>query len=163
MTARSQGHPKFQPQTPTSQLLRERQRFFEDVLEHDVDLGYPQIQLLREHWRPPLDSVSSMEVNIDSLELSDPLEISEVDPSDAFQQSDDHVGLLTPSADNPSISGFSFPLSPTSETYPAYDDDTADGEEEAACVRSTAPGEPDIPIPDSISSDRTEKTACDFH
>ncbi|XP_056420906.1 dysbindin domain-containing protein 2-like isoform X2 [Hyla sarda] len=94
MTARSQGHPVFQSQSSSTQHLRDRQRFFEDVLAHDVDMYYPQIHLLNDRWRPPLDSVSSMEVNIDSMELSEPLDISELESSDTFQQSEDPLSPL---------------------------------------------------------------------
>ncbi|KAG8580739.1 hypothetical protein GDO81_007403 [Engystomops pustulosus] len=97
MTARSQGHPVFQSQSSSSQHLRDRQRFFEDVLAHDVDMYYPHIHMVNERWRPPLDSVSSMEVNIDSVELSEPLDISELEPSDTFLPSEDPLSpMVTP-------------------------------------------------------------------
>ncbi|KAM8953166.1 dysbindin domain-containing protein 2-like [Pelodytes ibericus] len=156
MTARSQGHPKYQPQTPSSQLLRERQKFFEDVLEHDVDLRYPQIHFLSDRWRPPLDSVSSMEVNIDSLELSEPLDISELDTSDAFQQSDDPISPLTPPADlqNISWSRLHFPASLDA----AHDVDSADRAKESPCEQCLEQIKPDVSISDSTHCDHTKTT-----
>ncbi|XP_075057941.1 dysbindin-like [Mixophyes fleayi] len=139
MTARSQGHPMLQTQASSTQHLRERQRFFEDVLSHDVDMYYPQIHRLNERWRPPLDSVSSMEVNIDSLELSEPLDINELESSDAFLQSDEPMSPLVSPADFQGIDYFRlrFPFSPTSgQQYPAHDGDTTDSPEETAHVQS---------------------------
>nr|DBA25997.1 TPA: hypothetical protein GDO54_010311 [Pyxicephalus adspersus] len=133
MTAR-QGHPLYQSQTSSSQHLRDRQRFFEDVLQHDVQLYYPHIHR-NERWRPPLDSVSSMEVNIDSLELSEPLDISELEPSDAFQQYEDPLSPLVTPADFQGIDYFRlrFPFSATSsQQHPAHDGDTTARQEEAS-------------------------------
>ncbi|CAH2246807.1 dysbindin domain-containing 2 [Pelobates cultripes] len=157
------GHPKYQPQTPTSQLLRERQRFFEDVLDHDVDLCYPQIHLLRGQWRPPLDSVSSMEVNIDALELSDPLEISELDPNDAFQQSDDVLDPLTPSADLPNIScsRLCFTASPEEASCTDYEEDATDNASETPCGHFLEHSETDISIPDPSHCDGADTAGPD--
>ncbi|KAM4040363.1 dysbindin domain-containing protein 2-like [Anomaloglossus baeobatrachus] len=122
MTARSQGHPVFQSQNSGAQHLRDRQRFFEDVLAHDVDMYYPHSHLLNERWRPPLDSVSSMEVNIDSLELSEPLDISELEPSDAFHQSEDPISPLLTPGDFQGMDYFRlrFPFSPSpGQQHPA--------------------------------------------
>ncbi|KAM3932407.1 dysbindin-like isoform 1-T2 [Leptodactylus fuscus] len=136
MTARSQGHPVFQSQSSSTQHLRDRQRFFEDVLEHEVDMYYPHMHLVNERWRPPLDSVSSMEVNIDSLELSEPLDISELEPSDTFQQSEEPMTPLVTPGDLQGIDYFRlhFPFSPSpSQQHPAHDcGDTCDRQEEAA-------------------------------
>ncbi|KAM4695337.1 dysbindin domain-containing protein 2 [Discoglossus pictus] len=154
MTARSQGHPMFQPQTSTTQHLRDRQRFFEDVLQHDVDLLYPQLHLLRECWRPPLDSVSSMEVNIDNLEISDPLDISELDTNDAFQQCDDPAVPPTPTDDIPDTR-LHFPESPTSDNHLAQDDDTAEITEEAHCEQSLELEAPDKASPDPPPGDHS--------
>ncbi|XP_044146013.1 dysbindin domain-containing protein 2-like [Bufo gargarizans] len=140
MTARSQGHPVFQSQSSSTQHLRDRQRFFEDVLSHDVDTYYPQIHLLSDRWRPPLDSVSSMEVNIDSVELSEPLDISELEPSDTFQQPEDPMSPLVTPGDFRGIDYFTlhFPFSPGSgQQTPAHDSsDAGDRQEEAADEQS---------------------------
>ncbi|XP_069831448.1 dysbindin domain-containing protein 2-like [Dendropsophus ebraccatus] len=134
MTARSQGHPVFQSQSSSSQHLRDRQRFFEDVLAHDVDMFYPHIHLLNDRWRPPLDSVSSMEVNIDSMELSEPLDFNELEPSDTFQQSDDPLSPLVSPGNFQGIDYFRlrFPFSPgPGQQHPAHDIcDTTDRQEE---------------------------------
>ncbi|KAM9316473.1 dysbindin-like [Gastrophryne carolinensis] len=138
MTAR-QGHPLFQSQTSSSQHLRERQKFFEDVLQHDVDLYYPQIHLLREHWRPPLDSVSSMEVNIDSLELSEPLDVTELEPCEAFHQAEDPLSPLPSPADFQGTDYFRlrFPFSPSSgQEHLAHNGDCPARQEETADVQS---------------------------
>ncbi|XP_018418991.1 PREDICTED: dysbindin-like [Nanorana parkeri] len=137
MTAR-QGHPLYQSQTSSSQHLRERQRFFEDVLQHEVDLFCPHIHLRSDRWRPPLDSVSSMEVNIDSLELSEPLDITELEPSDAFQQYEDPLSPLVTPADLQGIDYFRlrFPFSATpGQQHPAHDGDATAMQEEAADVQ----------------------------
>ncbi|XP_077147015.1 dysbindin domain-containing protein 2-like [Ranitomeya variabilis] len=136
MTARSQGHPVFQSQNSGTQHLRDRQRFFEDVLAHDVDMYYPHIHVLNERWRPPLDSVSSMEVNIDSLELSEPLDICELEPSDAFHQSEDPMSPLVTPGDFQGLDYFQlrFPFSASpGQQLPAQDSgDNGDRQKEAA-------------------------------
>ncbi|XP_068135295.1 dysbindin domain-containing protein 2-like [Hyperolius riggenbachi] len=136
MTAR-QGHPLYQSQTSGSQHLRDRQRFFEDVLEHEVDLYYPQFHLLSERWRPPLDSVSSMEVNIDSLELSEPLDVTELECSDAFLQSDEPFSPLMTPGDLQGMDYFRlrFPFSPSSDQQQsAHGGDTTVRQEETADI-----------------------------
>ncbi|XP_075717531.1 uncharacterized protein LOC142759333 isoform X2 [Rhinoderma darwinii] len=87
----------------------------------------------------PLDSVSSMEVNIDSLELSEPLDISELEPSDAFQQSEDPMSPLFSPGNLQGTDYFRlrFPFSPSpGQQLPAHDGDTTDRQEEAADVQS---------------------------
>ncbi|KAM5164747.1 dysbindin-like [Mantella aurantiaca] len=156
MTAR-QGHPLYQSQTSGTQHLRDRQRFFEDVLQHDVDLYYP-LHLLPQRWRPPLDSVSSMEVNIDSLELSEPLDITELE-HDAFQQCEDPLSPLVTPADLQGIDYFRlrFPFSASpGQQHPAHDGDTTTRQEEAADVqpkeqRSTADSAHNGPNKTSLS------------
>ncbi|KAG9494306.1 hypothetical protein GDO78_001917 [Eleutherodactylus coqui] len=137
MTARSQGHPVFQSQSSNTQHLRDRQRFFEDVLAHDVDVFCPRIHLLNERWRPPLDSVSSMEVNIDSLELSEPLDISELESSDTFQQSEDPMSPLVTPGDFQGMDYFRlcFPFSPSPSAHD-ISGDTSCRQEEAADEQS---------------------------
>ncbi|CAI9616675.1 unnamed protein product [Staurois parvus] len=138
MTTR-QGHPRYQTQTSSSQHLRDRQRFFEDVLQHEVDLFYPHLHFIPQRWRPPLDSVSSMEVNIDSLELSEPLDITELEPSDAFQQCEDPLSPLVTPADLQGIDYFRlrFPFSATpGQEPPAHDGDTTGRQEEDADVQA---------------------------
>nr|XP_056700851.1 dysbindin domain-containing protein 2 [Euleptes europaea] len=64
--------------------LRERQRFFEEVFQHDVDFFFPVSHLQIEHRRPPLGSISSMEVNVDMLEQMDMMDLSDQDTVDVF-------------------------------------------------------------------------------
>ncbi|XP_070600819.1 dysbindin domain-containing protein 2 isoform X2 [Erythrolamprus reginae] len=64
--------------------LWERQRFFEEVFQHDVDFFFPVSHLQIEHRRPPLGSISSMEVNVDMLEQMDMLDLSDQDTVDVF-------------------------------------------------------------------------------
>ncbi|XP_063071881.1 dysbindin [Engraulis encrasicolus] len=67
--------------------LRERQRFFfEEVFQHDV---YPDVYLSSSHLqidykRPPIGSISSMEVNVDMLEQLELLDLSDPDALDVF-------------------------------------------------------------------------------
>ncbi|OCT78778.1 dysbindin domain-containing protein 2 [Xenopus laevis] len=128
-TTRSQGHPMVRSQVSTTQLLRERQKFFEDVLQHDENLYYPSCPFLNEGWRPPLDSVSSMEVNIDCLDLSDPLDVTELD---AFQQSEDPDSLSASPAEVGGSWFFGIPDSPDSQQQQAsHDTNDAKGEKES--------------------------------
>ncbi|NXO52365.1 DTBP1 protein, partial [Aramus guarauna] len=64
--------------------LRDRQRFFEEVFQHDVDFFFPVSHLQIEHRRPPLGSISSMEVNVDMLEQMDMMDLSDQDTMDVF-------------------------------------------------------------------------------
>ncbi|XP_005490048.1 dysbindin domain-containing protein 2 isoform X1 [Zonotrichia albicollis] len=64
--------------------LRDRQKFFEEVFQHDVDFFFPMSHLQIEHRRPPLGSISSMEVNVDMLEQMDVLDLSDQDTVDVF-------------------------------------------------------------------------------
>uniref|UniRef100_A0A8C4TMZ8 Dysbindin n=1 Tax=Falco tinnunculus TaxID=100819 RepID=A0A8C4TMZ8_FALTI len=64
--------------------LRDRQKFFEEVFQHDVDFFFPMSHLQIEHRRPPLGSISSMEVNVDMLEQMDMMDLSDHDTVDVF-------------------------------------------------------------------------------
>uniref|UniRef100_A0A8C3C685 Dysbindin domain containing 2 n=1 Tax=Cairina moschata TaxID=8855 RepID=A0A8C3C685_CAIMO len=64
--------------------LRERQKFFEEVFQHDVDFFFPVSHLQIEHRRPPLGSISSMEVNVDVLEQMDMMDLTDQDTVDVF-------------------------------------------------------------------------------
>ncbi|NXY92697.1 DTBP1 protein, partial [Alcedo cyanopectus] len=64
--------------------LRDRQKFFEEVFQHDVDFFFPISHLQIEHRRPPLGSISSMEVNVDMLEQMDMMDLSDQDTLDVF-------------------------------------------------------------------------------
>ncbi|XP_029550366.1 dysbindin isoform X2 [Salmo trutta] len=75
--------------------LRERQRFFEEVFQHDVDVYLSSAHLqIHDYKRPPIGSVSSMEVNVDMLEQMDLMDISDQEALDVFLGSGGDEGLL---------------------------------------------------------------------
>ncbi|OCT80985.1 dysbindin domain-containing protein 2 [Xenopus laevis] len=154
MTTRSQGHPMVRSQVSATQHLRERQKFFEDVLQHDADLYYPSCPFLNEGWRPTLDSVSSMEVNIDCLDLTDPLDVTELD---AFQQSEDPDSPTDPNIDVEDSWFFGIPDSPDTQQQASHDtdDDDAEGEEESE-EHSERDNERDI-----VSSEPAHSNHCE--
>ncbi|XP_054464738.1 dysbindin-like [Anoplopoma fimbria] len=67
--------------------LRERQRFFEEVYQHDVDNYLPSAHLQVDCRKPPMGSISSMEVNVDVLEQMDLMDISDQEALDVFLNS----------------------------------------------------------------------------
>ncbi|KAF7667196.1 hypothetical protein LDENG_00073580 [Lucifuga dentata] len=67
--------------------LRERQRFFEEVIQHDVDNYLPSSHLQIDCRKPPMGSISSMEVNVDMLEQMDLMDISDHEALDVFLNS----------------------------------------------------------------------------
>ncbi|KAM8755784.1 dysbindin-like [Acanthopagrus schlegelii] len=67
--------------------LRERQRFFEEVYHHDVDNYLPSSHLQIDCRKPPMGSISSMEVNVDVLEQMDLMDISDQEALDVFLNS----------------------------------------------------------------------------
>ncbi|NWX95080.1 DTBP1 protein, partial [Nothoprocta ornata] len=80
-----QGQRSLDAEQMQQQLkLRERQKFFEEVVQHDVDFFFPISHLQMEHRRPPLGSISSMEVNVDMLEQMDMMDLSDQDTVDVF-------------------------------------------------------------------------------
>lgn len=83
---------------PSQQIrLRERQRFFEEVFQHDVDVYFSPAHLQIDYMRPPLGSISSMEVNVDMLEQMDLLDISDQETLDVFfSASEDEPSLTSP-------------------------------------------------------------------
>ncbi|XP_074537973.1 dysbindin-like isoform X2 [Halichoeres trimaculatus] len=67
--------------------MRERQRFFEEVYQHDVDNYLPSSHLQIDCRKPPMGSISSMEVNVDVLEQMDLMDISDQEALDVFLNS----------------------------------------------------------------------------
>ncbi|XP_028266146.1 dysbindin-like [Parambassis ranga] len=67
--------------------LRERQRFFEEVYQQDVDNYLPSTHLQIDCRKPPMGSISSMEVNVDTLEQMDLMDISDQEALDVFLNS----------------------------------------------------------------------------
>ncbi|XP_019715272.1 dysbindin-like [Hippocampus comes] len=64
---------------------RERQRFFEEVFQHDVDVYLSSAHLsLRDYTRPPIGSISSMEVNVDMLEQMELIDIPDQEALEVF-------------------------------------------------------------------------------
>ncbi|XP_039972293.1 dysbindin-like [Xiphias gladius] len=75
--------------------LRERQRFFEEVFQHDVDVYLSSAHLcIRDYKRPPIGSISSMEVNVDLLDQMELIEISDQEALDVFLSSGGEEGVL---------------------------------------------------------------------
>nr|XP_006121964.1 dysbindin domain-containing protein 2 isoform X1 [Pelodiscus sinensis]XP_025039808.1 dysbindin domain-containing protein 2 isoform X1 [Pelodiscus sinensis] len=80
-----QGQRGLEPEQMQQQLkFCDRQKFFEEVFQHDVDFYFPMSHLQIEHRRPPLGSISSMEVNVDMLEQMDMMDLSDQDTVDVF-------------------------------------------------------------------------------
>ncbi|XP_067856795.1 uncharacterized protein [Heptranchias perlo] len=82
------------PESPSAEAdhtpqmkFRDRQRFFEDVFQPDADFYLTAAHLQIEHQRPPIGSVSSMEVNVDLLEQVDLMDMSDQEALDVFLNS----------------------------------------------------------------------------
>ncbi|KAG7472375.1 hypothetical protein MATL_G00108220 [Megalops atlanticus] len=76
--------------------LRERQRFFEEVFQQDVDVYLSTSHLQIDHKRPaPIGSISSMEVNVDILEQMDLMDITDHEALDVFLNSSGSEDVLT--------------------------------------------------------------------
>ncbi|XP_067244646.1 dysbindin isoform X2 [Chanodichthys erythropterus] len=90
-------HAQRVPDTESAQQmrLRERQRFFEEVFQHDVDVYLSSAHLQIDYKRPPLGSISSMEVNVDMLEQMDLMDISDQETLDVFFSASGEEGGLT--------------------------------------------------------------------
>uniref|UniRef100_A0A668ACN2 Si:ch211-253b8.5 n=1 Tax=Myripristis murdjan TaxID=586833 RepID=A0A668ACN2_9TELE len=75
--------------------LKERQRFFEEVFQHDVDVYLSSAHLtIRDYKRPPIGSISSMEVNVDMLDQMELIDISDQEALDVFFNSGGEEGVL---------------------------------------------------------------------
>ncbi|XP_007950104.1 dysbindin [Orycteropus afer afer] len=76
--------------------LKERQKFFEEAFQQDMEqylsTGYLQIAERRE----PIGSMSSMEVNVDMLEQMDLMDISDQEALDVFLNSGEDDTVLSP-------------------------------------------------------------------
>uniref|UniRef100_A0A8C6U4K7 Si:ch211-253b8.5 n=1 Tax=Neogobius melanostomus TaxID=47308 RepID=A0A8C6U4K7_9GOBI len=74
--------------------IRERQRFFEEVFQHDVDVYLSSAHLsIRDS---PIGSISSMEVNVDLLDQMELIDISDQDALDVFFSSSEESVLASP-------------------------------------------------------------------
>ncbi|XP_062314126.1 dysbindin-like [Osmerus eperlanus] len=77
--------------------LRERQRFFEEVFQHDGDIYLASSHLHIDCRKPPMGSISSMAVNVDMLEQMDLMDISDQEALDVFLNSGaDDAPLASP-------------------------------------------------------------------
>ncbi|KAB1262529.1 Dysbindin domain-containing protein 2 [Camelus dromedarius] len=66
--------------------LRERQKFFEDILQPETEFVFPLSHLhLESHRR----SISSMEVNVDTLEQVELIDLGDQDGADVFLPCED--------------------------------------------------------------------------
>lgn len=76
--------------------LKERQKFFEEAFQHDMEqylsTGYLQLAGRRE----PMGSMSSMEVNIDLLEQMELMDVSDQEALDVFLNSGEDNAVLSP-------------------------------------------------------------------
>ncbi|KAM4705334.1 dysbindin [Rhinophrynus dorsalis] len=76
--------------------LKERQKFFEEAFQQDMEqylsTGYLQISERRE----PIGSMSSMEVNVDMLEQMDLMDMSDQEALDVFLNSGGEDSVLSP-------------------------------------------------------------------
>uniref|UniRef100_A0AAV2M5T3 Transposase n=1 Tax=Knipowitschia caucasica TaxID=637954 RepID=A0AAV2M5T3_KNICA len=77
--------------------LKDRQRFFEEVFQHDVDVYLSSAHLsIRDCRRPPIGSISSMEVNVDLLDQMELIDISDQDALDVFFSSTEEAVFTAP-------------------------------------------------------------------
>ncbi|XP_013866006.1 dysbindin [Austrofundulus limnaeus] len=82
---------------------RDRQRFFEDVYQQDVDNYLPSVHLQIDCRKPPMGSISSMEVNVDTLEQMDLMDMSDQEALDVFLNSgsgEDEAPVASPLRDD---------------------------------------------------------------
>ncbi|XP_028619039.1 dysbindin isoform X2 [Grammomys surdaster] len=100
--------------------LKERQKFFEEAFQQDMEqylsTGYLQIAERRE----PMGSMSSMEVNVDALEQMDLMDISDQEALDVFLNSggEDNI-VMSPGVEmesNPSQNEMSLQIANPSES-----------------------------------------------
>ncbi|XP_032694574.1 dysbindin domain-containing protein 2 [Lutra lutra] len=69
--------------------LRERQKFFEEILQPETEFVFPLSHLHLESQRPPIGSISSMEVNVDALEQVEFIDLGDQDGADVFLPCED--------------------------------------------------------------------------
>ncbi|XP_068598245.1 dysbindin [Brachionichthys hirsutus] len=87
------------PDVDTTQQLkmRDRQRFFEEVFQHDVDAYLSSAHLcIRDYKRPPIGSISSMEVNVDLLDQMELIDVADQEALDVFFSSGGDEGVPDP-------------------------------------------------------------------
>ncbi|KAI3358611.1 hypothetical protein L3Q82_015027, partial [Scortum barcoo] len=96
---------------PTQVKLKERQKFFEEAFQQDMEqylsTGYLQIAERRE----PIGSMSSMEVNVDMLEQMDLMDMSDHEALDVFLHSGGEDNSAASPVTGPDIESFTTEIS----------------------------------------------------
>ncbi|XP_054996179.1 dysbindin domain-containing protein 2 isoform X2 [Sorex araneus] len=96
--------------------LRERQKFFEDILQPDAEFVFPLSHLHLESHRPPIGSISSMEVNVDTLENVEFIDLADPDGADVFLPCEDPPPTPQTSGVDDHAEGRSLPMSTQDRT-----------------------------------------------
>lgn len=127
--------------------LRERQKFFEDILQPETEFVFPLSHLHLESQRPPIGSISSMEVNVDTLEQVEFIDLADQDGADVFLPCED-------SPPTPQMSGVDSPPEELSLPVPTPDrttSRTSSLSSESSSLRSPNPsdGGADTPLAQS--------------
>ncbi|XP_033831753.1 dystrobrevin binding protein 1b isoform X1 [Periophthalmus magnuspinnatus] len=96
---------------PTQVKLKERQKFFEEAFQQDMEqylsTGYLQIAERRE----PIGSMSSMEVNVDMLEQMDLMDMSDHEALDVFLHSGGEDNSAASPVAGPDVESFTTEIS----------------------------------------------------
>ncbi|XP_062266622.1 dystrobrevin binding protein 1b isoform X2 [Platichthys flesus] len=96
---------------PPQVKLKERQKFFEEAFQQDMEqylsTGYLQIAERRE----PIGSMSSMEVNVDMLEQMDLMDMSDHEALDVFLHSGGEDNSATSPVTGPDVESFTTEIS----------------------------------------------------
>ncbi|XP_061791300.1 dysbindin-like [Nerophis lumbriciformis] len=103
--------------------LKDRQLFFEEVYHQDVNNYLPSAHLQIDSRKPPMGSISSMEVNVDVLEQMDLMDVSDQEALDVFLNSGSGAGEGALASPQPE----------------AEDDDEDEADEEAEVVYRVCP------------------------
>ncbi|XP_038573018.1 dystrobrevin binding protein 1b isoform X3 [Micropterus salmoides] len=96
---------------PTQVKLKERQKFFEEAFQQDMEqylsTGYLQIA----ERRGPIGSMSSMEVNVDMLEQMDLMDMSDHEALDVFLHSGGEDNSAASPGTGPDVESFTTEIS----------------------------------------------------
>ncbi|XP_030003881.1 dystrobrevin binding protein 1b isoform X1 [Sphaeramia orbicularis] len=96
---------------PTQVKLKDRQKFFEEAFQQDMEqylsTGYLQIAERRE----PIGSMSSMEVNVDMLEQMDLMDMSDHEALDVFLHSGGEDNSAASPVTGPDVESFTTEIS----------------------------------------------------
>uniref|UniRef100_A0A2K5CXD0 Dysbindin domain containing 2 n=1 Tax=Aotus nancymaae TaxID=37293 RepID=A0A2K5CXD0_AOTNA len=96
--------------------LRERQKFFEDILQPETEFVFPLSHLHLESQRPPIGSISSMEVNVDTLEQVELIDLGDQDGADVFLPCEDPPPTPQSSGVDSHLEELSLPVPPSDRT-----------------------------------------------